>query len=213
MAAHPPPLDRQSQVVSDAAQSFTEAYYDALNKRHSLAPFYSSTSNLLTTAGVKPDISVNGQMLESVAAFEALLDKQGKPVHYDVHLFDAQPVNPNYGMGCPESLLPDDAAGGGPGGGKARNAKSVRDGDRISFVVTVSGMVRYGKGSPNGNAAAAAANTAAAGTDAAAAPVDGPIEKGFTESWLLVPHWEALGRNAGRGLRKWVVVSQNFRAL
>ncbi|KAF3060334.1 putative nuclear transport factor 2 domain-containing protein [Daldinia childiae] len=40
-----------------------------------------------------------------------------------------------------------------------------------------------------------------------------PLEKPFNEAFLLVPHWEAWGRNASRGLRKWVIVSQNFRAL
>ncbi|KAH7033448.1 uncharacterized protein B0I36DRAFT_362113 [Microdochium trichocladiopsis] len=62
--------------------------------------------------------------------------------------------------------------------------------ERISFAVQVSGAVKYGKSGE-----------------------DGFLEQAFTEAWLLVPHWEAQGPKAPRGLRRWVVVSQNFRAL
>lgn len=62
--------------------------------------------------------------------------------------------------------------------------------ERISFAVQVSGSARYGKSGE-----------------------DGFLEQAFTEAWLLVPHWEAQGPKAPRALRKWVVVSQNFRAL
>ena len=68
--------------------------------------------------------------------------------------------------------------------------KAVEAGDRISFAVQVSGTVRYGK-----------------------AGEEGTTERAFNEAWLLVPHWEAWARNPPRGLRRWVVASQNFRAL
>lgn len=190
-----------------------EHYYDSLNKRQPLAQYYASVSPHLTSASVKPDISINGRVVESVAAYEALLDAQGKHVHYDVASFDAHPVNPNYATGCPEalSLAADGSeaeARGGPGRGKV--TKSVKDGDRVSFLVQVNGTVRYGK-SGDAPPATAAATSAAAGGDAASG--DGtPAETAFNEAWLLVPHWEALGRNASRGLRRWVVTSQNFRA-
>lgn len=167
---------------------------------------------------MKPDISINGRVVESAAAYEALLDAQGKHVHYDVLSYDAHPVNPNYATGCPEALAlaadgTEGEARGGPGRGKV--TKSVKDGDRISFVVQVSGTIRYGK---PGDAPAAAVPAAAGATTSAAAGGDAaagegaPVEKAFNEAWLLVPHWEALGRNASRGLRRWVVTSQNFRA-
>ncbi|KAI8630174.1 nuclear transport factor 2 domain-containing protein [Xylariaceae sp. FL1651] len=219
--ANIPSLDIQAKVVSDAAQNFVEHYYESLNKRHSLAQYYASTSAYLTAASVKPDISINGRVLESVAAYEALLEAQGGPVYYDVASFDAHPVNPNYGLGCPDALslaaAADDGVGGAAGG-RGRASKSIKDGDRLSFTVQVSGTVRYGKAGEGAAAAAAAGPTAgsAGGPEVAAAATaaaaDAPIEKAFNESWLLVPHWEALGRNAARGLRKWVVVSQNFRA-
>ncbi|TGJ80300.1 hypothetical protein E0Z10_g8480 [Xylaria hypoxylon] len=206
--ANLPSLDTQARVASDAAQNFVEHYYQSLNKRQPLAQYYASISPHLTSASVKPDISINGRVVESTAAYEALLDAQGANVHYDIASFDAHPVNPNYGLGCPENLSPAaDANEGGGGPGRGKVAKSIKDGDRVSFAVQVSGTIRYG----NPSDAPVAANAAAEAGNAAA--VEGaPVETGFNESWLLVPHWEALGRNAARGLRKWVVVSQNFRA-
>ncbi|KAI0533458.1 hypothetical protein GGR58DRAFT_486656 [Xylaria digitata] len=206
--ANLPSLDTQARVASDAAQNFVEHYYQSLNKRQPLAQYYASISPHLTSASVKPDISINGRVVESVAAYEALLDAQGANVHYDIASFDAHPVNPNYGLGCPENLLPAaDGNEGGGGLGRGKVAKSIKDGDRVSFSIQVSGTIRYGK--PD-DAPANATGAAEAGS--AAAAEGAPTETGFNESWLLVPHWEALGRNAARGLRKWVVVSQNFRA-
>ncbi|KAI0196503.1 nuclear transport factor 2 domain-containing protein [Xylaria flabelliformis] len=201
-----PSLDTQAKVVSDAAENFVEHYYESLNKRQPLAQYYASTSAHLTSASVKPDISINGRVLESVAAYEALLDAQGRNVRYEVASFDAQPVSPNYALGCPSalSLSDSDAATG-----RGKLAKSVKDGDRVSFAVQVNGTIRYGK---PGDTTTAAATPAAGGTGNPT-PGDGePLETAFNEAWLLVPHWEALGRNAPRGLRRWVVVSQNFRA-
>ncbi|KAI3334389.1 hypothetical protein F4824DRAFT_214295 [Ustulina deusta] len=204
--ANLPSLDTQARVATDAAQDFVNNYYDSLNKRQPLAQYYASISSHLTSASVKPDISINGRVVESVAAYEAILDAQGANVLYDIASFDAHPVNPNYALGCPENLSPaaDGSEGGGPGRGKV--AKSIKDGDRLSFAVQVSGTIRYGK--PGATPAPAAGK----GGNAAAAVEEAPVETAFNESWLLVPHWEALGRNAARGLKKWVVVSQNFRA-
>ncbi|KAI1174011.1 hypothetical protein F4777DRAFT_580413 [Nemania sp. FL0916] len=217
--ANLPSIDTQAKVASDAAQSFVEHFYDSLNKRQPLAQFYASASPRLAGASLKPDISINGRVLDSVAGYEALLDAQGKPVYYSVASFDAHPVNPNFSIGCPDNLSSSATAGGGDEGGKGKIAKSVRDGDRLSFAVQVSGTVKYGKpGDATATAAAAASGGfgsigtgGAQGKDAQDKEASSP-ESAFTESWLLVPHWEALGRNASRGLRRWLVVSQNFRA-
>jgi NTF2-related export protein 1/2 len=219
-------------LTKTAAQSFVDDYYESLNKRQPLGQYYASASKHLTSASVKPDISINGRVVESVADYEAMLDAQGINVTYEVQSFDAHPANANYAIGCPENISVATSSSG-DSAGRAKLNKSVRDGDRVSFAIQVSGTVRYGKPSEApapGTAAttatvdpAAAAAVTGANADAAAkgsrAPVeipaftDKPLEKAFTESWLLVPHWEALGRNPPRGLRKWLVVSQNFRAL
>ncbi|KAI0457970.1 hypothetical protein F5B21DRAFT_462371 [Xylaria acuta] len=220
--ANLPSLDTQAKVVSDAAQNFVEHYYESLNKRQPLAQYYASASGHLSSASVKPDISINGRVVESVAAYEALLDAQGRNVQYTVASFDAQPVSPNYALGCPEALsglsAPENTPSSNPPGRGGKVAKSVRDGDRVSFAVQVNGTIRYGKpgdAPPPATTATATATATAPAVGGAGDSTQGdgePLETAFNEAWLLVPHWEALGRNAPRGLRKWVVVSQNFRA-
>ncbi|KAK6075296.1 nuclear transport factor 2 domain-containing protein [Seiridium cupressi] len=61
-------------------------------------------------------------------------------------------------------------------------------GDKMSFSVQVGGTIKFNRG-------------------------DEATIKGFNDAFVLVPHWEAQGRNAPRGLRRWVVVSQNSRHL
>ncbi|KAI0490875.1 hypothetical protein F4859DRAFT_26130 [Xylaria cf. heliscus] len=207
--ANLPSPETQAKVVSDAAQVFVDQYYETLNKRQPLASYYASTSAHLGSAAVKPDISINGRVVESVAAYEALLDAQGRNVRYTVGSFDAQPVSPSYALGCPEAISPSSSASDPRG----KVAKSIRDGDRISFAVQVNGIIRYGRPSDTVAATTTATTATVDGGGAIQTTADGdPVETAFNEAWLLVPHWEALGRNAPRGLKRWVVVSQNFRA-
>lgn len=63
-----------------------------------------------------------------------------------------------------------------------------KKGERMSVAVTVMGKVRYGKGK------------------------DAPV-KMFNETFVLVPNWDAMVRNPPRGIRRWLIMSQNFRAL
>jgi len=181
-----PNLEAQLKTVSEAAQNFVEAYYEALNKRRDTSAFYASTSPKLTSAGVVPDISINGHVLSgpspefpnpAQAAQALLVTARGAGgAHYEVASFDAHPVNTNYAVGA-------DAVNN-------TGANLSSRAERISFAVQVSGSAKYGKSGE-----------------------DGFLEQAFTEAWLLVPHWEAQGPKAPRGLRRWVVVSQNFRAL
>ncbi|KAI0833018.1 hypothetical protein F5Y06DRAFT_184402 [Hypoxylon sp. FL0890] len=211
-----PSPETQYKVASEAAQVFIDHYYEAVSRRRPLGMFYASTSPRLTAAGVRPDISINGLVCADVAAYEALLETQGGPVNYDIGSFDAHPVNPHFRAGEPEDQS-------GSGGAATAAAATVRNGDRMSFAVQVSGTVRYGRGHIATGDDGKAANTAAAlpnaftGTAGAATgdakPEDVVQEKDFNEAFVLVPHWEAWARNAPRGLRKWVVVSHNFRTL
>lgn len=66
--------------------------------------------------------------------------------------------------------------------------KRERAGDMMSISVLVSGRIRFGKGK------------------------DVP-EKRFAESFILVPNWEAMQKNPPKGIRSWLIMSQNFRAL
>lgn len=68
------------------------------------------------------------------------------------------------------------------------NAKLERNGFRMSIIVTTIGRVQFGKGK------------------------DAP-QKMFNETFVLVPNWDSMARNPPRGIRKWLIMSQNFRAL
>ena len=68
------------------------------------------------------------------------------------------------------------------------NQKSDKQGGRISILVTTLGKVKYGKGR------------------------DAPA-KMFNETFVLVPNWEAQQKNPPRGIRRFLIMSQNFRAL
>ncbi|KAI1104852.1 hypothetical protein F4804DRAFT_168650 [Jackrogersella minutella] len=207
-----PTLDTQLKVASEAAQNFVDHYYESRTRRRPLAMFYASASPRLTGAGIKPDISVNGLACADAGAYEAVLEAQGGPVTYDVASFDAQPVNAHYRVGEPDP----------PSGANGRDAIAaaaiVRSGDRISFAVQVTGTIRYTRdhtaGGENGNKPVApppAPTPSSAFGDGKPEP-DIP-DQSFNEAFLLVPHWEAWARNAPRNLRKWVIVSQNYRTL
>ncbi|KAI1853794.1 hypothetical protein JX265_003872 [Neoarthrinium moseri] len=165
-----PSIETQSKVAT--ADRFVEHYYDALNKnqRGQLAQYYCSTSNKLTAASLTPDISFNGRVITSVPELQELLEKQGTPVHFEVLSYDAHPVNPHYIIGAPDAQAQSDK------------------GDKLSFVVQVTGTVKFGKG-------------------------DEATHKSFNESFVMVPHWEAQVKNAPRGLKRWLVASQNSRYL
>jgi NTF2-related export protein 1/2 len=66
-----------------------------------------------------------------------------------------------------------------------------KDGKKMSIVVMVSGSVKYFKSSDDEEARAEL--------------------RGFTETFVLVPNQEAQNPKAAKGIRKWLIQSQNFR--
>ncbi|KND91829.1 hypothetical protein TOPH_03360 [Tolypocladium ophioglossoides CBS 100239] len=68
------------------------------------------------------------------------------------------------------------------------NPKIEKSGGRMSIVVTTMGRVQFGKGRE--------------------AP-----QKMFNETFVLVPNWDSMARNPPRGAKRWLIMSQNFRAL
>ncbi|KAI2463373.1 hypothetical protein F4781DRAFT_426406 [Annulohypoxylon bovei var. microspora] len=208
-----PTMDTQLKVASEAAQSFVDHYYEARTRRRPLATFYASTSARLTGAGAKPDISVNGQPVADVAAYEAVLETQGGPVLYEVSSFDAQPVSARFRTGEPEPPAENSREA-------TAAAAEVRNGDRLSFAIQVSGTIRYthehtaARGGEDAKPAPAPPAEGASAFAVGTTPAEGELpEQDFNEAFLLVPHWEAWARNAPRNLRKWVIVSQNYRTL
>ena len=66
-----------------------------------------------------------------------------------------------------------------------------KDGKKMSIVVMVSGSVKYYKSSDEEEARVEA--------------------RGFTETFVLVPNQEAQNPKAAKGLKRWLIQSQNFR--
>ncbi|KAH8804637.1 hypothetical protein F5884DRAFT_859258 [Xylogone sp. PMI_703] len=63
-----------------------------------------------------------------------------------------------------------------------------KDGKKMSILVLISGSVKYGKeGAPEGET------------------------RGFSENIVLVPNWEAHSSKTSKGLKRWLILSQNFR--
>ncbi|KJZ74988.1 hypothetical protein HIM_05474 [Hirsutella minnesotensis 3608] len=68
------------------------------------------------------------------------------------------------------------------------NNKNEKNGSKMSIVVTAMGRVQFGKGK------------------------DAQV-KMFNETFVLVPNWDSMAKNPPRGLKRWLIMSQNFRAL
>jgi len=145
-----------------------------------------------------PDISINGTVLAQPGDYEALLKKQGRDTRYEIESFDAQVVNPRFALAAPADL-------------------QTHDLNRISILVQVTGRVTVGGAQGKDGAAAGAAASrsapAGAGGSGAASTATSSGPRAFNEVFVLVPNWDALGKNSPKGLKRMVILSQNFRAL
>ncbi|KEY67824.1 hypothetical protein S40285_02269 [Stachybotrys chlorohalonatus IBT 40285] len=167
-----PDPETEVRASSEAAETFVNNYYHAINSRASLDSYYINSCPRYSS--VSADISINGSVVPSAAEYLKLLESQGPNVFYEVDSLDAHVANPSFQFGIPDNLYDGD--------------KLERNGGRMSIVVTTMGKVRFGKGRE--------------------AP-----QKMFNETFVLVPNWSALVRNPPRGLKRHLIMSQNFRAL
>ncbi|KAG5997705.1 hypothetical protein E4U52_003281 [Claviceps spartinae] len=168
-----PDANTQAKASIEAAEIFVNHYYQALNKQSPLSNFYINSSSKYTIAA---DISINGSVVATPAAYSTLLEGQGPGVRYDMESFDVHVINPSTKYAAPKNIQIQD------------NTKSEKSGARMSLVVTTMGKVQFGKG-----------------REAA--------RKMFTETFVLVPNWDSMAKNPPRGLKRWLIMSQNFRAL
>ncbi|QPG97095.1 hypothetical protein C2857_005755 [Epichloe festucae Fl1] len=166
-----PDTDTEVKASSEAAETFVNHYYQALNNRSQLLQFYINSSPKYSIAA---DISINGSVVATPADYSTLLDAQGEGVRYEIESLDAHVINPSSQYGAPENIHDND--------------KVEKNGGRMSVVVTTMGRVQFGKGRE--------------------AP-----QKMFNETFVLVPNWDSMARNPPRGLKRWLIMSQNFRAL
>lgn len=111
-----------TRVSTEAAESFVDAYYTALNgSRNQIASFYVPVTQLPTGRAL-PYICYNGEVSSDAAAFQKTFEEEMPWTHYEAQCFDVHVMNPC--MGPIES-------------------KSKKDHERnMSLVVLVSGYVR-----------------------------------------------------------------------
>jgi len=110
-----------------AAESFTDSYYNALNNaRQQIASFYAPTTTL-PSGRTLPVITYNGQQLSDPALFQKTFEKQMPFTFFDVQSLNAHVMNP--------SMMPLEAAD--KGRGRTRELEQ-----NMSLLVQVSGSVR-----------------------------------------------------------------------
>lgn len=188
--------------TQSAAQIFVDAYYDALNRRKptvALPPFYVSSSTAYNA--YPPDISINGRPLTSPAEYGALLEQYYHKEDQDPATAAStdskkpppassrqQPVKPQVRFEVESFdahvVNPDYNLAAPP------HVLSTPDksGAKCSVLTQVTGRIYYGRGR------------------------DAPA-KTFNEVFVLVPNWDMFVRNPPKGARRWLIMSQNFRAL
>ena len=154
-----------------AADNFVNNYYQAINNRATLLPFYINSS---PRYAIPADISINGAVVATPADYSQLLEAQGPGAHYEIESFDAHVVNPSFQYGAPENVQ--------------TNTRVEKNGKKMSIAVTIMGKVQFGRGRE-------------------------ALQKMFNETFVLVPNWESMAGNPPRGLMRWLIMSQNFRAL
>ncbi|TVY32499.1 hypothetical protein LSUB1_G007755 [Lachnellula subtilissima] len=109
-----------------AADIFVNSYYKTWNKESGgkeLSHFYVKVN---PESPLKPDITINGNIVEDPTDLEGLHRSQPSKTHYEVEAFDCQVVNTNFTVGAPETLLEGNPAG-----------------KKMSILVMVSGSVKY----------------------------------------------------------------------
>ncbi|KAJ2904038.1 hypothetical protein MKZ38_008970 [Zalerion maritima] len=169
-----------------AAEAFIPKFYNAINDLQPLGAFYTSSCEKYTTP---PSITINGHVLEDVSKFEFCLKTQSNGltnrVVHEVQSLDAQVLNPKYINGAPDWVVQQVASTTGPSGPAKDRV------DALSIMVQVTGLVKYGHSTDR----------------------EAPPPRNFSEHIVLVPNWNAVGKNAQRGGRRWLIQSEIFRAL
>ncbi|EJT76327.1 hypothetical protein GGTG_06247 [Gaeumannomyces tritici R3-111a-1] len=181
--------DTEVKTSAEGAQAFIDWYYASASDRKPLRSFYVNGSPSYAAASITADISVNGLVVKDPAELERLLETQanGSRVKYDIEGFDAHVLNPNFLVACPDSQLQQQQQQQ-----KQQNRGSARDraerDAKVSIMAMVNGAVQFG-------------------TDK-----DAP-RRPFTEVFVLVPNWESMGSKAPRNAKRFLVLSQNYRAM
>ncbi|CAK7204070.1 hypothetical protein SEUCBS139899_006821 [Sporothrix eucalyptigena] len=195
---------------TDSAQSFIDWFYTCVSDRKPLAAFYVNSNSKYAAAGAAADLSINGRVCAKPSEFEDLLARQagatpagaaatngttastnsGFRVRYEVDGFDVHVLNPSFRLACPDAILQRLTPGSDAYETTTPQQQKQLQQKMVSLLVQVTGHVQYGAGK------------------------DAP-RGAFTEVFVLVPNWDALagGPRTPRGIRNYLILGQNFRAL
>ncbi|KAL1869723.1 hypothetical protein VTK73DRAFT_2964 [Phialemonium thermophilum] len=181
--------ENQVKAASEAASNFIEWYYKALRDGSPIGPFYVTNNSKYAAASTTSDISVNGAVLTGgPAEYEKLLEQQRTTPS---GIVPASRVHYDVESWDVHVLNPNFVIACPPellNPGQQRHDKDVDS--RSSLLLQVTGQITYSaEKDPN------------------------PIKRPFNETFVLVPNWDALRRNAPRNMRKKLILSQNFRSL
>ncbi|EPE32311.1 NTF2-like protein [Glarea lozoyensis ATCC 20868] len=121
--------DQEVKVAIETAETFVNTYYVTISKPHAIKEIPDFYVKPNPESPLKPDISLNGNLISSPSDLEAVFEKQPPKTHYEVQSFDCHVLNRNYNVGVPDNVL-----------------EMNKHGRKMSIMVTVSGSVRYGDG-------------------------------------------------------------------
>lgn len=191
-----PTEDIEVRVSSDGAQSFVDWYYSDLNDARTLSSYYVNSSTKYTNAGVAADITINGAHLTNPSDYEALLEEQRGSGGPATASSNGTLDHGRRTTGRPRvryevdsfdaQVVNDDYCIGAPAHLTSKGPD--RTGGRLSLLVSVMGILHL--------------NTEPE-----------PTRKTFNEVFVLVPNWDARGRNPPKNIKRFLISSQNYRTL
>lgn len=189
-----PTEETEVKVSSDGAQTFVDWYYRDLNEARPLASYYVNSSAKYSSAGVSADITINGAHLANPGDYEALLEEQRGAGSATNGTTDSSSSRRNTGKprvryevdSFDAQVINDDYLIAAPEYITSKGPD--KSGGRISILVSVMGILHL--------------ETEPEAT-----------RKTFNEAFVLVPNWDARGRNPPRNVKRFLISSQNYRSL
>lgn len=189
-----PTEETEVKISSEGAQTFVDWYYRDLNEARPLSSYYVNSSAKYSNAGVSADITINGAHLANPGDYEALLEEQRGGSSASNGATDSSQSRRSTGKprvryevdSFDAQVINDDYLIAAPEYITSKGPD--RTGGRISILVSVMGILHL--------------DTEPEAT-----------RKTFNEAFVLVPNWDARGRNPPRNVKRFLISSQNYRSL
>ncbi|KAF2141707.1 uncharacterized protein K452DRAFT_287662 [Aplosporella prunicola CBS 121167] len=184
--AQQPNADLITKITTSAAETFTDAYYTALQAARRTLSSYYVAKETFPDDQVVPSITWNGNVFNDANDYQRMWEEQMPSYSYfEVQCLDCQVLNPNPPQSKEEKAAASqvDASESRPAGVTAKKGKKDEEHIITSMLVTVNGFVRLEERS------------------------EGP-QRGFSEVFILVPNMDVTKANEGK---RWLIQTQNFR--